>query len=103
MTHLTRDELEQLRKRASLDLIAARVKRARKAAGLSHDVICDRMNADRSEAEKTVRQTLIRWEQAQRRPALDLLSLYAEATGRQVEWFLDPDLDPSPFPEEQAA
>jgi len=49
------------------------------------------------------RQTLIKWEKAKHRPTLDMLTRYAEATGRQVEWFLDPDLEPSPFPEERAA
>lgn len=48
----------------------------------------------------TFRQTLIGWEKAKHRPGLDLLTKYAEATGRHVEWFLDPDLDPSPFPDE---
>lgn len=28
-----------------------------------------------------------------------MLTKIAEATGRSVEWFLDPDLDPSPFQE----
>jgi transcriptional regulator with XRE-family HTH domain len=101
-THLTQDELESLRKRASLDLIAARVKRARKATGLSHDSICALMNEGRDDDEKTQRQTLMRWERAERRPALELLTLYAEATHRQVEWFLDPELDPSPFQEAAA-
>ena len=45
------------------------------------------------------RQTLIKWEKAKHRPGLDLLAKYAEATGRRVEWFLDPDVDPSPFQE----
>ena len=47
----------------------------------------------------TFRQTLINWEKSKNRPSLDLLTRYAEATGRHVEWFLDPDLDPSPFQE----
>lgn len=51
----------------------------------------------------TFRQTLINWEKAKNRPSLELLAKFAEATGRQVEWFLDPDQDPSPFQEEQAA
>lgn len=50
----------------------------------------------------TFRQTLINWEKAKNRPTLDLLTKYAEATGRHVEWFLNPDLDPSPFPDEEA-
>jgi transcriptional regulator with XRE-family HTH domain len=49
--------------------------------------------------QKTYRQTLIKWEKTKNRPTMDLLTRYAEATGREVEWFLNPDLDPSPFPE----
>lgn len=53
-------------------------------------------------AEKagTSRQHLIGLEKARHRPRLGMLSKIAEATGRQVEWFLDPDVDPSPFPED---
>ena len=45
------------------------------------------------------RQHLIKLERGLHRPGADMLTRYAEATGRQVEWFLDPELDPSPFPE----
>ena len=50
----------------------------------------------------TFRQTLINWEQSKNRPSLELLTKYAEATGRQVEWFLDPDAEPNPFQEAAA-
>lgn len=91
-------EIPDLREKirlAPLPLIAARVRRARKESGLSHDEIGRRMRPE----DPVLRQTLIKWESAKHRPGDDLLSRYAEATGRPVEWFLDPDLDPSPFQE----
>jgi|SRR3990167_1221603 len=93
-------ELEERLKHAPLPLVAARVKRARKEIQpkVSHDEIGRRMRPE----EPVLRQTLINWEKAKFRPSLDLLARYAEATGRHVEWFLDPDLDPSPFQEEAA-
>jgi transcriptional regulator with XRE-family HTH domain len=48
------------------------------------------------------RQHLIKLEKAQHRPGAEMLTRIAEATGRQVEWFLDPDIEPSPFQEEAA-
>jgi transcriptional regulator with XRE-family HTH domain len=89
--------LEEMRKLAPLAFIAARVKRARRECEprASHDEIARRMGG-------TFRQTLINWEKAKNRPSLQLLERYAEATGRPVEWFLNPDLDPSPFQEEAA-
>lgn len=95
-TRLTEDELRERLRLAPLGLIAGRVRRARRSLGLSHDTIGERMGG-------TYRQTLIKWEKTTNRPTLDLLTRYAEATGRQVEWFLNPDLDPSPFPEDDGA
>ncbi len=94
-------DLEQLQERikfAPLPLIAARIKRARKTAGyngvaLSHDrfgELCGGVS----------RQHLIKLEKAQHRPRADMLTRIAEATGRSVDWFLDPEVDPSPFPED---
>jgi transcriptional regulator with XRE-family HTH domain len=94
-TDLTQDELRERLRLAPLELIAQRVRRARRTCGLSHDAIGERMGG-------TFRQTLIKWEKAKYRPTLESLTKYAEATGRHVEWFLDPDLDPSPFQEEAA-
>lgn len=78
------DPRERLRL-AALPAVAARIRRARKDAGLSHDEIGERMGG-------VPRQTLIKWEQARHRPGIDMLTRYAEATGRPLEWFLDPDL-----------
>ena len=97
-------DLKEMIRLASLPLIAARVRRARKDSGLSHDEIGRRMGAIAPSLERAIlRQTLIKWEGTKHRPDEDLLRRYAEATGRPVEWFLDPDLDPSPFQEDEAA
>jgi transcriptional regulator with XRE-family HTH domain len=73
-------------------LIAARIRRARKEATLSHDALGELMGG-------VTRQHLIKLEKAQHRPGAGMLTRIAEATGRQVEWFLDPEIEPSPFPE----
>src|SRR5687767_9959749 len=100
-TYPAEHELRERLRLAPLELIAGRVRRARRTSGLSHDAICERMS--NGAAQKTYRQTLIKWEKTANRPTLDLLTRYAEATGRQVEWFLNPELDPSPFPDGLAA
>lgn len=76
---------------ADLRLIAGRIRKARRSADLSLDRL--------AESVGTSRQHLISLEKARHRPRVEMLSRIAEATGRQVEWFLDPDLDPSPFQE----
>lgn len=81
-------------KEAPLRLVAARIKRARKEADLSHDRLAERAD--------TSRQHLISLEKGRHRPRLEMLTRIAEATGREVDWFLDPDVDPSPFPAEAA-
>lgn len=80
---------------APLKLIAARIRKARREADLTLDAL--------GETVGTSRHHLIRLEKGQHRPRLEMLSKIAEATGRHVEWFLDPDLDPSPFQDEEAA
>lgn len=88
---------EELRERirlAPLPLIAARIKRARKP--LSHDQLGERMGG-------VSRQHLIKLEKAKHRPGPEMLLRISEATGRSVDWFLDPEVDPSPFPDEEAA
>ena len=83
MTHRIQD--------APLRLIAARIRRARRDAELTLDGL--------AETAGTSRHHLIRLEKGIHRPRLEMLTRIAEATGRQVEWFLDPDLEPSPFQE----
>jgi len=85
------EQQDKLRE-APLRLIAGRIRRARREGDLSLDRLATLVG--------TSRQHLIGLEKARHRPRLDMLSRIAEATGRQVEWFLDPDLEPSPFPED---
>lgn len=79
-------------KDAPLRLIAARIKRARKESEHTLDGL--------GEAVGTSRQHLIRLERGDHRPRPEMLTRIAEATGRSVDWFLDPEVDPSPFPED---
>ncbi len=88
------DSLQEAIRRAPADLLAARIRRARRTAAQTLDQL--------AVAVTSSRQHLIKLEKAQHRPRAELLTKIAEATGRQVEWFLDPDLDPSPFPGEAA-
>lgn len=83
-----RELLEQLRKDAPLPLIAARIRRARR--GLSHDKLGEAMGG-------VYRQTLIGYEKGKHRPSLQMLERIADATGRDVRWFIDPSIDESPF------
>jgi transcriptional regulator with XRE-family HTH domain len=90
------EELERLLRDAPLPMIAARVKRARKTKGWSHDHL--------GEACGMYRANLIRLEQGKHRPRIATLERIADATGRDLRWFIDPELDPSPFPvDEQKA
>lgn len=89
----TYDLPEQI-KRAPLDLIAARIKYARERYG-THDKLAAQIG--------TNRQHIIKLEKAKHRPRADTLTRIAEATGREIVWFLDPEGDPNPFPGEQAA
>jgi transcriptional regulator with XRE-family HTH domain len=97
---MTIDEIDQLQdriRRAPGDLIAARIRRGRR---LSDSVkTLDQL----ATAVESSRQHLIKLEKGQHRPRAETLMKIAEATGRSVEWFLDPDLDPSPFQEEAVA
>lgn len=98
-TPITLDELDALQERIRLapgPLIGARIKRARKEMGDNGDVVShDRLGG----IVGTSRQHLIKLEKAQHRPRAEMLLRIAEATGRSVDWFLDPEVDPSPFPD----
>lgn len=91
-TTIDTQELHDRIRLASLPLIAARLRRARRMLGLSHDQLGERMGG-------VTRQHLIKLEQAKHRPKAETLLRYVEATGRSVDWFLDPEVDPSPFPD----
>jgi transcriptional regulator with XRE-family HTH domain len=92
------EELQKLHERIRLApgvFLGTRIKRARKSAGLSHDKLGALIGINR--------QHLIKLEQAKHRPRAALLLKIAEATGRESDWFLDPTIDPSQFPDEAAA
>ena len=80
---------------APLKLIAARIRKARREAEFTLDGLGEQVG--------TSRHHLIRLEKGTHRPRLEMLSKIAEATGRDVEWFLNPGIDPSPFPDDEAA
>lgn len=95
------EELQERIRLAPGQLIATRIKRARKTAGadgtvMSHDKLGELCGG-------VSRQHLIKLEKAVHRPRAEMLRRISEATGRSVDWFLDPSLDPSPFPEDIAA
>lgn len=100
-TRTADEELQERIRLAPGPLIAARIKRARKAItdgrngdrGLTHDELGERIGG-------VTRQHLIKLEKATHRPRADMLSRIAVATGREVGWFLDPSVDPSPFPDD---
>ena len=97
-------ELNELRERirqAPLMLIAGRIRRARRTAGvdgllLSHDQFG-------ALAGGLTRQHLIKLEKGKHRPGPEMLLRISEASGRSVDWFLDPEVDPSPFPDGEGA
>lgn len=94
---MTADEdLQERIRLAPGQLIASRIRRARKEADLSHDRLGEL-------CEGVTRQHLIKLEKAVHRPRAEMLRRIAEATGRSVDWFLDDSLDPSPFPEDAGA
>ena len=78
-------------KDAPMRLIAARIRRARREREITLDGLGEQIG--------TSRQHLIRLEKGLHRPRAEMLLRIAEATGREVDWFLDPEVDPSPFPE----
>lgn len=92
-------DLQDLHERirlAPLPFIAARIKRARKTigdAGLSHDKFGELCGG-------VTRQHLIKLENAKHRPGPEMLLKIAAASGREIDWFVDPEVDPSPFPDE---
>jgi transcriptional regulator with XRE-family HTH domain len=62
---------------------------------MSHDRLGERCGMYRA--------NLIKLEQGRHRPRLSTLERIAEATGREIDWFLDPEVDPSPFPDGDGA
>lgn len=95
----TADMLEELQERIRLaagPLIAARIRRARRQSGLSHDKLGEAIGG-------VTRQHLIKLEKATHRPRAEMLIRIAEATGKPVDYFLVEEAgEPNPFPAEAA-
>lgn len=90
------EQLHELVRQAPVKLIGARIRRARKASGLSHDRLGEKVG--------TSRQHLIRLEKGDHRPRPEMVSRIAEATGKPVDYFLVEEAgEPNPFPAGQAA
>lgn len=88
------EELRDLHRNAPLPLIAARIKRARRATGMSHDALGERMGG-------VTRQHLIKLEKGRHRPTLEMLDRIASATGKCIDYFLVEEAgEPNPFPAE---
>lgn len=90
------DVMEALQERirqAPAPMIAARIKQARRAQitedgkSWSHDRLGEEMGG-------VTRQHLIKLEKGLHRPRAEMLTRIADATGRDVDWFLDPEVDP---------
>ncbi len=77
---------------APLRLIAARIRRARRDAGLTLDGLAEHVG--------TSRHHLIRLEKARHRPRVEMLQRIADATGKPYDFFLVEEAgEPNPFPE----
>lgn len=74
-------------------LIASRIRRARRDAGLSHDRLGEAIGG-------VTRQHLIKLEKATHRPRAEMLQRIADATGKPLDFFLVEEAgEPNPFPE----
>lgn len=83
------EQLQRVIHAAPLALIAARVRRGRRLASLTQ--------VELAEVVGISPRQVIRYEKGESRPSATTLLRIAEATGRRVEWFTNPDLEPSPF------
>jgi transcriptional regulator with XRE-family HTH domain len=91
------DELQERIRLAAGPLIAARIRRARRQSGLSHDRLGEAIGG-------VTRQHLIKLEKAKHRPRADMLTKIADATGKPLDYFLlEAAGEPNPFPDEAAA
>ena len=90
------DELQERIRLTDGPLIAARIRRARRDADLSHDRLGEAIGG-------VSRQHLIKLEKAKHRPRAGLLTRIAEATGKPLDFFLVEEAgEPNPFPRSEA-
>ena len=91
------DTLQERIRLAAGPLIAGRIRRARRQAGLSHDKLGEAIGG-------VSRQHLIKLEKAKHRPRADMLARIAQATGKPIDYFLNAEAgEPNPFPDSEAA
>ena len=89
-------ELREMLRDAPLKLIAARIRRARRAGDMSLDGLAGLAD--------TSRQHLISLEKGRHRPRPEMLTRIAFATGKPLDYFLlEAAGEPNPFPDEAAA
>lgn len=69
---------------AALPFVAARLKLARLELNVTQDELARRMG-------KKTRHHIIKLEQGLHRPTVHTLELYAEATGKPADWFVEAD------------
>ena len=93
----TTERLHDLILQAPGQLIATRIRRARRQAGMSHDRLGEALGG-------VTRQHLIKLEKGKHRPRPETLLRIADALGKPVEYFLVAEAgEPNPFPEDAAA
>lgn len=86
-------DVPQMLRDAPLPLIAARIRRARRTLGLSHDALGLKMGG-------VTRQHLIKLEKGRHRPKIEMITSLAEALGKPVDYFLvEGSGEPNPFPD----
>lgn len=95
-TAVDQDQARQLLRDAPLPLIAARIRRARRDLGLSHDTLGQKMGG-------VSRQHLIKLEKGRHRPGIEMLLRLSDALGKPFDFFLvEGSGEPNPFPAEAA-
>lgn len=88
--------IHEMLRDAPLPMIAARIRRARRQAGLTLDGLAG--------IADTSRQHLINLEKGKHRPRPEMLTKIAEATGKPLDYFLlEAAGEPNPFPQDKAA
>ncbi len=95
-TELDLNELREQIKQISLPVIAARWKAARLDSKLSHDTLGERMGG-------VTRQHLIKLESGKHRPGPEMITRYAKATGKPIDYFVSAEVDTESSPFRDAA
>lgn len=90
------EALQERIRQTAAQVIADRIREARRASDLSHDKLGEQMGG-------VTRQHLIKLEKGKHRPRAEMLERLAAATGKSVDWFLSPEVDTTTEPFRSAA